>query len=53
MLISWVVLLVALVGLLMWVLSNNPKVSEIGKVMFFCGLLVTCLVLGGKTVKIP
>ena len=32
-------LLVALVGLLMWVLSANPKVSEVGKIMFAAGLL--------------
>lgn len=52
MLISWVVLIVALAGLLLWLLSSNPRVSEVGKVMFFCGLLVTCLVLGGKTVRV-
>lgn len=32
-------LLVALVGLLLYALSANPKVSEIGRIMFFSGLL--------------
>lgn len=52
MLISWVVVLIALVGLLMWMLSSNGKVAEVGKVAFFCGLLVTCMLLGGKTVRL-
>lgn len=32
-------LLVCIVGLLMYALSANPKIVEIGKIMFFCGLL--------------
>ena len=32
-------LIVAVVGLLMWVLSANPKISEIGRIMFWTGLL--------------
>ena len=52
MLISWVVLLIAVVGLLMYVLASNPKVSEIGRIMFSCGLLATCFLLGGKPMRI-
>jgi Na+/phosphate symporter len=52
MLVSWVVVVIAVVGLLMYVLSANPKVSDVGRIMFACGLLVTCLVLGGKAVRI-
>lgn len=36
-------LLVALVGLLMYVLSANPKLSEIGRIMFFAGMLAFLL----------
>jgi hypothetical protein len=32
-------LLVALVGLLMYALSANPKLAEIGRISFFAGLL--------------
>ncbi len=32
-------LLVAIIGLLVYVLSANPKVSELGRVSFFAGLL--------------
>lgn len=32
-------LLVALIGLLMYALSANPKLVEIGRIMFWTGLL--------------
>lgn len=32
---------VCVVGLLMFMLSANPKVAEVGKIMFGVGLLVT------------
>ena len=32
-------LLVALIGLLMYVLCANPKLQEIGRLALFCGLL--------------
>jgi hypothetical protein len=32
-------LLVALVGLLMYVLATNPKVVEMGRILFACGVL--------------
>jgi hypothetical protein len=38
-------LLVALIGLLMYVLASNPKVVEIGRIMFWTGLLA--FLLGG------
>jgi Na+/phosphate symporter len=33
-------LLVAVVGVLMYALAANPKVAELGRIAFFCGLLV-------------
>lgn len=38
-------LLVALIGILMYALCTNPKLQEIGRIMFFCGLLA--FLLGG------
>lgn len=35
--------LLAIIGLLMYVLSANPKVSEIGRILFFAGTLATLL----------
>jgi len=39
-------LLVAVVGLLMYVLASNGKVQEIGRLMFAVGLLVSLLGVG-------
>jgi Na+/phosphate symporter len=36
-------LLVALVGVLMYALSGNPKLQEIGRIMFAFGLLAFLL----------
>jgi hypothetical protein len=38
-------LLISLIGLLMYVLAGNPKVVEIGRIMFWTGLLA--FLLGG------
>jgi Na+/phosphate symporter len=46
MIITITPLVCALVGLLMYVLSANPKVGEIGRIMLFCGLLVCLLGMG-------
>jgi Na+/phosphate symporter len=51
--IIYLSLLVALVGLLMYVLSANPKVSEIGRIMLFCGLLAFLLQASPETVRLP
>lgn len=32
--------LVLIIGLLMYLLAANPKVQEVGRIMFFAGLLV-------------
>ncbi len=53
MFIALVPLFVAIVGLLLWLLASNPKVSEIGKIMFFCGLFTLLLVFGEGRVKLP
>jgi Na+/phosphate symporter len=35
----WLSLLIALIGVLMYALSANPKLAEIGRIAFFAGLL--------------
>ncbi len=37
---------VAIIGILMFALCANPKLTEIGRIAFFCGLLAF-LVTGG------
>lgn len=36
-------LLVAVVGVLMYALSSNPKLAEIGRISYFAGLLAFLL----------
>ena len=43
-------LLVSLVGMLMYALSLNAKVSEIGRMMFWVGLLAFLLRVGPETI---
>lgn len=52
MLISWIVVLIALAGVLLMALAANTKLQQIGLVMFLCGLMVTCFLIGGKAVRI-
>lgn len=40
---------VGLIGLLLWLCVSNQKLAEIGKIMFFCGLLAFCFQTGSKT----
>jgi hypothetical protein len=45
---------ICLVGLLMYALCAAPKLCELGRIMFFCGLWVTLWSLGhaGGVVKL-
>lgn len=45
-------LLVALVGVLMYALSGNPKLVEIGRIMFFAGLLAFLLLFHPDVVRL-
>lgn len=43
--IIYLSLLVAIVGVLMYALATNPKLVEIGRLMFFAGLIAFLVVL--------
>jgi hypothetical protein len=45
-------LLVALIGVLMYALCINPKLAEIGRIMFWTGLLAFLLVYAHGTVSL-
>lgn len=47
-------LLVALIGVLMYALSANPKVNELGRILFFVGALafLLCFCQGGRPVTL-
>jgi hypothetical protein len=54
MLIAIVPLVVLIVGLLLFALSNaNATVKETGRIMLFCGLLVFCFVAARYTLHFP
>ena len=36
-------MVVAVVGLILYLPSINPKINEVGRIMFFCGLLAVML----------
>lgn len=44
--------LIALIGLLMYALAANPKLQEIGRIMFHGGLLVALFRAGSATVDL-
>ena len=52
MLIILIPLLVCVVGVLIYALSGNPKLVEIGRVMFFVGLLWTVDRVAGAVVEL-
>ncbi len=45
-------IIVAVIGILLWFVSGNGKVQEVGRLMFFCGLLVLCFVLSREVVRL-
>ena len=45
-------LLVALIGLVLYALSTNPKAAEVGRLGFATGLLVTLFDLGRVTLNL-
>ncbi len=47
--ILWLPLVCVVAGLLIYVLASNGKVSELGRIMFFCGLLVAVWEFAGRT----
>jgi Na+/phosphate symporter len=44
-------LLIAILGLLLYVMSSNAKFSEVGRIMLFVGLLATLLRTGPAAVS--
>lgn len=52
MLIAYLPLIAALIGLLMYVLASNAKVVEIGRILLWTGALVILMAAAHNTVKI-
>ena len=43
---------VMLVGLFMYILAANPKVAELGRIMFFAGLVAVCFAMTDEKMTI-
>ena len=41
---------VLIVGLIIWIATEHPKISEAGRIMFAFGLLATLLAIGSGSV---
>lgn len=41
--ITFLPILISLVGVILYLSSSNPKVAEIGRLTYFCGLLAFLL----------
>ena len=52
MAIAWFPIIIALIGVLLYFISTNGKVQEVGRIMFFCGLLVLCFTLAHEVVRL-
>ena len=52
MLIAYIPLLFAIIGLLIYVLATNAKVVELGRIVFFAGFFVTMLAMATKVLRI-
>lgn len=51
--IAYVPLFAAIVGILIYCLTENSKLLEIARAMFWTGIGVTLLTMAGQSVKIP
>ncbi len=52
MFVAIIPLVVAIIGVLVYALASPTKVVEIGRIMFWTGLLVTLFVAAEKAVKL-
>ncbi len=50
--IAYIPLLIALLGLLLYVLPSNAKVSQLGFALFCIGMLVFTLGIGNRLAKL-
>lgn len=53
MLATYLAPIVSICGALVYGLSGNSKAAELGKYAFACGLLITLVMCGGHSIKLP
>ncbi len=50
--IAMIPIVAMIVGALMYALSSNPKLAEIGRILFAAGAFALCFALAGKTLSL-
>ena len=50
--IAYLPVLAAIIGLLLYFVSTNAKVQRVGEILFFAGTLAFLLTSGGTTVRL-
>jgi len=45
-------LLIALAGVLCYALAANPKIQELGRIAFGCGLLAFLFLIAGRNIEV-
>ena len=50
MFLAIIPILVLVIGLLLYALATNGKVAEMGRIMFFCGMIVVTYALSSHLV---
>jgi hypothetical protein len=50
--ISFIPLLVCILGILVWVLATNAKLQEMGRLSFFAGLFVTLMTFATHVIRL-
>lgn len=53
MAVVWLALLVAVVGLVVFLAASNPKVARVGEILFAAGSLATLLAVTRAIVRLP
>jgi Na+/phosphate symporter len=50
--IAYIAVILAMAGLALYLLAANPKAVEIGRLVFFAGMLAVALTLAQRTIKL-
>lgn len=48
---AYLSVITAIIGLVMYLAFENPKLVRIGEILLFCGVLVSLLIFGGHQVS--
>lgn len=51
--VAWIPVVAIIAGALVYALAVNPKVAELGRLTFSCGMLVWLLQVAGYSLRLP